>query len=246
MCTLTVIPNSGRGWRLAFNRDEARSRCAALPPHRHQCEGRIALFPVDPVSRGTWLAINDAGLVLALLNVNPPALPPRRGRRSRGNMIPGLLPCGSLEEVQDRFDAFSLAEFPPFRLVAMHEGVVSERHFDGANLFQSESEPIVEPRMYTSSGLGDHLVEAPRRILFKQMITDGSDWLHQQDRFHQHSWPESPHLSVCMRRSNARTVSCTTMEWDETGAWMIYHPDAPDLAARPALARLQFSRVETS
>jgi hypothetical protein len=214
-----------------------------LPPRRHNCGSCTALYPVDPASGGTWLAVNGAGLVLALLNVNPPALQPRRSRRSRGNVIPELLPCDSLEEVRDRFDAFSLAEFPPFRLVAMHEGVVLERHFDGADLFQSDSEPIIEPLMFTSSGLGDHLVEPPRRMLFKQMFTDGSDWVQQQDRFHQHSWPESPHLSVCMRRSDARTVSCTTMEWDESGAWMTYHPDAPDLAARPALAMLHFSRV---
>jgi hypothetical protein len=201
------------------------------------------LYPVDPASGGTWLAVNDAGLVLALLNVNPPALPRRRARCSRGTIIPSLLSCSSLDGVWDRFEGLSLTEYQPFRIVAILEGVVSERHFDGADLFQSEWEPIIEPLMFTSSGLGDHLVEAPRRMLFKQMFTDGADWLQQQDRFHQHSWPESPHLSVCMRRSDARTVSCTTLEWDESGAWMTYHPDAPDLAARPALAMMHFSQV---
>ena len=72
MCTLTILPLGGASTRLAFNRDEQRTRPAALPPQVRQFGGRTALMPVDPVSDGTWLAVNDAGLVLALHNVNPP------------------------------------------------------------------------------------------------------------------------------------------------------------------------------
>jgi hypothetical protein len=70
MCTLTIFPLGNGHHRLAFNRDEARSRSAATPP-RWGCYGdREALLPIDPAGRGTWIAVNDAGLAMALLNVN--------------------------------------------------------------------------------------------------------------------------------------------------------------------------------
>src|SRR5436305_3313340 len=49
-----------------------------------------------PASGGTWLAANDAGLALAVLNVNPPERDREalRPTRSRGEVIPALLARG--------------------------------------------------------------------------------------------------------------------------------------------------------
>ena len=91
MCTVTVVPGR-EAIRLACNRDELRSRAAALPPQVRQFGPRRALLPVDPTSGGTWVAANDAGLAMTLLNVNPGnGLGTSAARLSRGNIIPALL-----------------------------------------------------------------------------------------------------------------------------------------------------------
>jgi hypothetical protein len=70
VCTLSVVPIGDRV-RLAFNRDEKRTRAPGLPPRAARIGHRTAILPTDPASGGTWLAVNDAGLALAVLNVNP-------------------------------------------------------------------------------------------------------------------------------------------------------------------------------
>ena len=67
MCTVTLLPYDD-GFRLACNRDERRDRLPALPPTSHACGNRTATFPVDPAGGGTWIGVNDAGLVATLLN----------------------------------------------------------------------------------------------------------------------------------------------------------------------------------
>ena len=65
MCTLTYLLNDF-GDELFFNRDEQRSRLPTIPPKFNQT--RNAIYPVDPQGEGTWLAVNQQGLTLALLN----------------------------------------------------------------------------------------------------------------------------------------------------------------------------------
>ena len=57
--------------------------------------------------------------------------------------------------------------------------------------------------------------------------------LAQQAAFHPHGWPDRPHLSVCMGRQDARTVSHTLVSLSPDQVALRYHPDAPD---RPAEA----------
>src|SRR5262249_13957501 len=73
MCTVSIVALNepgNRRLRLACNRDELRSRPAALPPLVRNCDERQAIMPIDPVSDGTWIAVNDAGIAATLLNVN--------------------------------------------------------------------------------------------------------------------------------------------------------------------------------
>ena len=74
------------------NRDERRSRPAALPPQVHDLGGRLAAFPVDPRGGGSWVGVNDVGIVVTLLNVSGSThssnKEPRQSRRpivSRGS-----------------------------------------------------------------------------------------------------------------------------------------------------------------
>jgi hypothetical protein len=88
------------------------------------------------------------------------------------------------------------------------------------------------PLLFTSSGLGDHLVEAVRRELFDQMFAGAPEtWERAQHAFHRHRWPQREHLSVNMSRATARTVSHAVIDLAASEAVFLYHADAPD---RPA------------
>jgi hypothetical protein len=191
------------------------------------------VLPVDPISGGTWVAVNDAGLALALLNVNAKKGPSGTcaGMQSRGKIIPALLHADT--PLSAAFSALTLdpAQYAPFRLVLVnrHEGV--EVYSDGTRIRLVYWIGLMRPQFFTSSGLGDQVVEGPRRQLFSEFFDRPGDQLTQQDAFHRHRWPDRPHLSVCMDRQDARTVSHTVVSLGPDRVTLTYHPDAPD---RPA------------
>ena len=242
MCTVTIVPVSGGGsgaWRMACSRDESHGRAPALPPTPKTIGDLATLMPVDPSSGGTWVGVNEHGLALTLLNYNLPERPTDRDM-SRGDVIPALLGLGTVAEVIDQAAAIQRQRMMPFRLVAC----------DGRSLMLWRStEPITQadvtdwagdPVMYTSSGLGDHLVEGPRRELFDGWFgSNPADFVDQQLAFHRHQWPGREHLSVCMHRQDARTVSYTTIDVAAERVTMAYHPDRPDREADDVTATLE-------
>jgi hypothetical protein len=234
VCTLTTVPGRGGSVRLGFNRDESRTRTAALAPQLRHIGGRAAILPTDPSSGGTWLAVNDAGLALAVLNGNPPEQP-RGGpkpARSRGALIPALLGCDSPAAVLHACERLTYPEYAPFRLVLVGAGVVADVRWDGREPMVMSRLAGGVPLMFTSSGLGDHLVEGVRRALFDELFASGPDtWPAAQAAFHRHRWPGREHLSVNMSRATARTVSHSVIDLGPTEAVFAYHADAPD---RPA------------
>jgi hypothetical protein len=207
-------------------------------------------LPVDSISNGTWIAVNDVGLVSALLNVNPgvneAALQTslrQRTQRSRGAIIPALLSCSTLDEALARMAELPATDYAPFRLVLCGSREIAEVRSDSKRLWRKRRVPLAGPLLWTSSGLGDHHVEGLRRQLFDAYFTRPGDRAAQQDAFHQHRWPDQPHLSVCMRRADACTVSYTVIELDESAALMMYFSGAPDQPLQPEMARILVEEV---
>lgn len=222
MCTVTVLPRAA-GFRLVCNRDEQRTRAAAEPPAVRQFGGVQALSPIDPVSRGTWIAANDAGLVLVLLNRNPRGRPPVPAPISRGTIIPALLPQPRLAGVVHTLGGLPLGLFEPFTVVALQQ-----RHFvvarNVAGRLSCRAGRLLRPLFFTSSSLGDAVVWLARRRLFTRLIETGADrWLGQM-LFHRHAWRSRPEISVLMRRADAATVSRTTVDVDRGFVRMRYEP----------------------
>ena len=179
MCTVSVIKLSGL-LRLVSNRDERRTRPTALPPAVSHAGGLRIIAPTDPASQGTWIACSEIGLAIALLNVNPPDADARVPPRSRGTIIPTLIGSRSLDEVAERAGAIEHGDYAPYRLVAIHAGeddVIEAVPMSGV----LRRWPLDAPRMFTSSGLGDHHVEGPRRQLFEETVLPGdpADWREQ-------------------------------------------------------------------
>jgi hypothetical protein len=217
MCTVTVVPHE-TGVRVMCNRDERRSRPAALPPQVHDLGGRLAAFPVDPRGGGSWVGVNDAGIIVTLLNVSGRLHGfSKKPRRSRGLIVREVLRSGSLSDVLETVASLDASLFEMFRLVVMHRFTALEATGDGVRTAIRRQITVDTPLLFTSSSLGDALVEAPRTQLFQRMVLKRrSGWLRGQARFHRHLWPSRPEISVCMERDDALTVSRTVV--DVTGA----------------------------
>lgn len=244
MCTVTIVPvgvERAERIRLACNRDEKRSRRAALPPVVRTFGNRKAILPIDPVSDGTWIAVNDAGLAATLLNVNPADArrPPAAGRDSRGTIIPRLMHCESVADGLAIARELDPLRFPPFRLVLLDPARLAEVRSDGQSLVWNDGDLALQPVMFTSSGLGDELVERPRRELFEEMFSQDGDPLVQQARFHQHQWPDRPQLSVRMSRADACTVSLTIVEIDGNNVALSYLPYTGEPLGKPSVLSLR-------
>lgn len=227
---MTVLPLPNNMLRVAFNRDESRTREAGRSPRTHPFGKHQAILPIDPPSGGTWLAVNDAGLILGLLNRTLPGDKPKPGKRSRGELIPTLLECTTppeaLMEIEGRLD---YRDFSPFQLVLIGQGLLAKIDWDGTRPMVASRLLGEQPMMFTSSGLGDHLVDGVRRELFLSLFDSPVEgWPRVQDRFHRHAWEGQEHLSVNMVRATARTVSHSVIELGEGFAQFTYYPGWPD------------------
>jgi hypothetical protein len=87
MCTVVLLRRPQSPWPLllAANRDELRSR-PWRPPARHWPDRPDVVGGLDVQAGGTWLGVNDDGLVAAVLN-RVGSLGPAIGKRSRGELV---------------------------------------------------------------------------------------------------------------------------------------------------------------
>ena len=213
MCTVTVVPREG-GVRVLCNRDEQRTRPLALPPRIHDLGERLAVFPMDPQGGGTWIGVNDTGLVVALLNAHPAIRTiGNNATRSRGHIVRELLQCESLRHAIAEAERLDPRAFEPFRIVIVHDNRVAVAASHPPASLRCSERPFDGPLLFTSSSLGDALVGAPRQRLFERMVLRSrGGWLAGQTRFHQHRWRQRPEVSVRMERRDALTVSRTTID----------------------------------
>ncbi len=222
MCTVTVLRAPGNGShaphvRLICNRDEQRSRPVARELVQRRLGARDAIMPIDPRSDGTWLGANDCGLVACLLNATPhpeaTSENPSHGvHTSRGAIVPATLYACSIEEALILVRGLIPGQFPPFRLLVLTSDLFFIASSDIASITITDPQPLLAPLLLTSSGLGDHLVESPRRSLFNDLLIAAPDALAVQAEFHEHRWPDRSHLSVLMSRPDARTISRSTLD----------------------------------
>jgi hypothetical protein len=177
---------------------------------------------------------------MTVLNVNSGRpKPPTTAKASRGAIIPALLSSSSLDAALDGASTLPASDYAPFRLILTNAQECVEIQGDGNRLRRIQRGALLRPMLFTSSGLGDYRVEGPRRRLFEIVFRNPLEWLAAQDAFHHHSWPDQPHLSVCMRRSDAQTVSQTAVEINPDRVTLTYAPAPPDLPTKPISLSLE-------
>lgn len=87
MCTVVLLRRPQSAWPLllAANRDELKSRPWRLPA-RHWPDRPEVVAGLDVLAGGSWLGVNDHGVVAAVLN-RVGTLGPAAGKRSRGELV---------------------------------------------------------------------------------------------------------------------------------------------------------------
>ncbi|MBC8339534.1 MAG: NRDE family protein [Rhodospirillales bacterium] len=108
MCTVVILRRPGHDWPLilAANRDEMADR-AWRAPGRHWPDRAEITAGLDEEADGTWLGLNDWGVIAAVLN-RPGSLGPDPDKRSRGE-----LPLEALDHAEAAVAADALAAIDP-------------------------------------------------------------------------------------------------------------------------------------
>ncbi len=249
MCTLSFGPLPD-GYFVAFSRDERRTRAAGLAPRAHAQNGVRMLMPIDGEAGGTWIAANELGCTLALLNgyryqgASSSDAADSALWISRGKLVMDLCDAASLAEVAERVAALDLARFRPFELVALDaEGRAAIHAWNGLAIERRELTLLDRPLV--SSSFDDSGAREQRRALFARRVG-----LHgtEQDvlQFHSSHEPARGAYSPCMHREDAHTVSFTHVRVTARDVELRYQPKAPCHASSASRQRLQRRSVARS
>ncbi len=117
MCTIIVLRRPGHRWPLlvAANRDEMNTR-PWLPPGRHWSDRVEVRAGLDTLAGGTWLGLNDWGVVAAVLNrIN--TLGPAPGLRSRGELPLEALDHAEAAVAAEALGHLDASAYRPFNMV---------------------------------------------------------------------------------------------------------------------------------
>ncbi len=116
MCTVVINRRPGHPWPvlLGANRDEMKGR-AWRPPARHWADRPEIMAGLDEQAGGTWMGVNDHGLVAGVLN-RPMSLGPAPGKRSRGELVLEALDHADAADAAAALAEIDPAAYRPFNL----------------------------------------------------------------------------------------------------------------------------------
>lgn len=116
MCTLVILRRPDHEWPLiiAANRDEMIERTWEAPA-RHWSDRAHVTAGIDKLAGGTWLGVNDYGLVSGVLN-RTGSLGPDLSLRSRGELPLEALDHAEVEEVAGALFDLNPHAYRPFNL----------------------------------------------------------------------------------------------------------------------------------
>ena len=224
MCTLTYRLTA-QGYQLFFNRDEQMTRPQAIKPVVNTL--LHSAYPIDPTGGGTWIAVHQSGVSLALLNYYQAQIDPcRKSFISRGVIIPYLL--AHIDDIHKQLHSMDLSVYQAFQLCVFdsslslqtessaqteNSGQARQYIWDGQQLtFMVLSNKSSLP--ITSSGVDYDIVYAYRKQQFNQLIDTEKATAADYIRYHQHQG-QSGKCSVKMHREDARTVSFTQINVEQ-------------------------------
>ena len=166
MCTLVLLRRPGHDWPLvvAANRDEMIDR-PARPPARHWPDRPEVVAGLDELAGGSWLGLNDHGVVAGILN-RFGTLGPAPGQRSRGELV-----LEALDHADALAAALALGDVDPraYRsfnmIIADNRDAFWLRHADPSGTLPVEVKPIAAGLAMIAAGDLDETGDAAARPL---------------------------------------------------------------------------------
>lgn len=240
MCTLSWN-GSGERFSVGFNRDESKARGPEVPVDELLIDGVRVLAPRDSDFGGTWIAANEYGLVVCVLNAYADSVgAPRETYESRGRLVLATATAESIEALRARVTTPAVEVYRPFVLVAfdaLESGPTAFR-FDGAavRVDREPSNPLA------SSGADRERAQRARSQAFLGLARDGglSDEALVALHASHESGPSSD--SVCMHREDAETKSFVRVRVGRERVELEHHLGAP--CRDPEVVTRSFARKD--
>jgi hypothetical protein len=220
MCTVSWT-HQPEGYHLLCNRDEQRTRGVAQAPAVFELGCTRFVSPEDTDHGGTWIAVNEHGLGLCLLNGRRSE--PARGGRSRGFVIPELIWLRAIDDCAFVLDRLDLAPFGPFSLLMVEPGQpAAVAAWDGTALSIDRDADRRVPLI--SSSFDPEGVRRSRQREFARHAAGDPPSLY---RFHTSHGDTAGPYSPCMHRPDAETVSFSWVVVNRDEIRFLYLPAAP-------------------
>lgn len=214
MCTLTWWRGETGDLEIFFNRDERKTRPVAEPPALFESDGVEFLSPRDPKGGGTWMTVNEHGVVVCLLNKWELEGRPIPSPKSRGRLVWGMAGISSMTEVAEYLK--ELEFYPAFTLVVFASGEERRWDWNGEELSESEATMPI-----TSSSYCFTEVKAERERVF----ASGK----RGEAYHLSRGETSSAYTVRMNRPDAQTWSRSRLVVGKEITWE-YWAEQADLA----------------
>lgn len=117
MCTVMMLRRPGHAWPflLGGNRDEMADRPWKAPA-RHWPDREEVVAGLDETAGGSWLGLNDAGVMAVILNRHG-TLGPAEDKRSRGELVLEALDHGDAQAAAEALSGLNPEAYRPFNLV---------------------------------------------------------------------------------------------------------------------------------
>ena len=220
MCTVSWTHHAD-GYHLLCNRDEQRSRGPAAAPGVFELSCTRFVSPIDGDHGGTWIAVNEHGIGLCLLNGRRSET--AGGERSRGYVIPELIWLRTIDDCGFILRESHLRAFAPFTLLMLEPGLpAAMAAWDGMALAIDRDADRRAPLV--SSSFDPEGVRRSRSREFARHIGKDAASLY---RFHaSHGKAPGPY-SPCMHRPDAETVSFSWVVVNRDEIRFFYLPASP-------------------
>lgn len=153
MCTLILLRRPGHDWPVLVgaNRDEAKAR-PWRPPARHWADRPDVVAGLDELAGGSWLGINDHGVVAGILNRHG-SLGPAPGQRSRGELVLEALDHADATDAAKAIAAIDPRAYRTFNMiVADSRDAIWLRHADDGGEVPVEMRPVKAGLSMIASG----------------------------------------------------------------------------------------------
>lgn len=186
MCTITYLPLENGDYILTQNRDVGTKRVIAIPPERHEINGQILVYPVDPQGGGTWNAVSETHHAFIMNGAEFDYYPAAEAVLSRGELCIGLLLHG-----EALFDKLEMQKFDHFTIVLINtadrNAPIREWRWNGRELNTREY-PGNKAYLWISHGLyseEDYMRKTPA---FQEWYSEITKVLQSTDNIAEKVW----------------------------------------------------------